>query len=312
MKKNSNALLVLIFMILSYFGYTQNTAIPVWKNIPGSISSIEYKEELKKDDDGVVTGVSKVTEPTLALFLADKDKNNGTAVVICPGGGYLHLAINKEGYKIAKWFNSLGISAFVLKYRLPSDIIMKDKAIGPLQDAQEAIRIVRRNAEKWKIDPNKIGIIGFSAGGHLAASLSTKFAEKVYDVNVNTSARPDFSILMYPVISMDEAIVHKGSKKYLLGENPSVEMTNKYSMDKQVQKDTPKTFIVHATDDKTVPVENSLNYYLALKQNQVPVEMHIYENGGHGFGLGVQGTNNNWPLACEKWLTANGFIPVTK
>lgn len=312
MKKNFKTALVLIFMVLSFFGYSQNKEIPVWKNIPGAIVSKDYKEELRRDTDGEVTGVSKVSEPTLAIFLADKEISNGTAVVICPGGGYSHLAMNKEGYKIAKWFNSIGISAFVLKYRLPSDLIMKDKSIGPLQDAQESIRILRRNAVKWQINPNKIGVIGFSAGGHLASTLSTHYAEKVYEVVDTISARPDFSILMYPVISMQSEITHKGSKKSLLGDNPSVEMVGLYSNEKQVNSQTPKTFLVHATDDKTVAVENSINYYLALKQNKVAVEMHIYENGGHGFGLGVEGTNANWPKACENWLIANNLIPKSQ
>lgn len=309
MKNHLNTILLLLFLGISIPVISQNKEIALWNIVPGGIKVSDYIEYMKYDNEGVLDGLSKVTQPTLTLFLADPKTANGTAVVICPGGGYLHLAINKEGYKIAKWFNSLGISAIVLKYRLPSDLIMKDKTIGPLQDAQEAIRTVRRNSEKWKIDPNKIGIMGFSAGGHLASTLSTKFDENVYLVNDNISARPDFSILMYPVVSMQEAITHKGSRKYLLGENPSVELVNKFSNETQVKSNTPKTFIIHATNDKAVPVENSINYYLALKQNQVPVEMHIYENGGHGFGLGVKGTNVNWPLACEKWLMANGYIP---
>ncbi|HEY6143845.1 MAG TPA: alpha/beta hydrolase [Flavobacterium sp.] len=312
-KRNSLLKLVLIFLFLGTYipGFSQNKEIPLWEQIPGAIPAVDYKEETTQDKEGVINGVLKVSQPTLTVFLADAKIANGTAVIVCPGGGYHHLSINKEGYKIAKWLNTLGISAFVLKYRLPSDLIMKDKAVGPLQDAQEAIRMVRRNAEKYKLDPNKIGIIGFSAGGHLAATLATKFDEKVYTPKDNTSARPDFSVLMYPVISMQEGITHKGSRTNLLGENPSTEMTDKYSNEKQVNSTTPKTFIVHATDDKSVPVENSINYYLALKQNKIPVEMHIYENGGHGFGLGVDGTNKNWTKSCENWLKANGFLPNT-
>jgi acetyl esterase/lipase len=309
--KTVNITLVFLLLIFAYTIpiFSQNTEIPIWNKIPGAITSVDYKEEISKDNNGVVTKISNVTQPTLTVFLADAKIANGTAVIICPGGGYRHLSIYKEGQKIAEWFNSLGVTAFVLKSRLPNDLIMKNKSIGPLQDAQEAIRIVRRNAEKWKIDTNKIGIIGFSAGGHLAATLSTQFDEKVYQVADNISARPNFSILMYPVISMQDEIAHKGSKKYLLGENANSDLVEKYSMDKQVNNNTPKTFIAHATDDKSVPVENSINYYLALKQHQVPVEMHIYENGGHGFGIGVEGTSAYWTKACEKWLFANGFIP---
>jgi acetyl esterase/lipase len=310
MKKNSwtKIVLILLFLGIGIPVFSQNQEIPLWKQIPGAILAVDYKEETVYDKDGVINGLSKVFQPTLTIFLADSKTANGTSVIICPGGGYSHLAINKEGYKIAKWFNSLGISAFVLKYRMPSDITMKDKSIGPLQDAQEALRIVRRNAEKWKLDPNKIGIMGFSAGGHLAATLSTQFAEKVYTPIDNTSARPDFSILIYPVISMQDGITHNGSKENLLGKNASAEMINNYSNEKKVDSFTPKTFLAHATDDKVVPVENSINYYLALKQHNIPVEMHVYENGGHGFGLGVQETNINWPKACEKWLISNGFI----
>nr|WP_315150460.1 alpha/beta hydrolase [uncultured Flavobacterium sp.] len=311
MKNNNGIKLVLslLFLANSFSGFSQNQEIPLWETIPGAIKSIVYKEESTKGDDGVISGLSKVSQPTLTVFLADQSSSNGTVVIICPGGGYLHLAINKEGYKIAKWFNSFGISAFVLKYRMPSDLTMKDKTIGPLQDAQEAIRMVRRNASKWHLDPTKIGIMGFSAGGHLAATASTHYADKVYDSKEEVSSRPDFSILIYPVISMQDGITHNGSKKYLLGENVSSEMVEKYSNEKRVDAKTPKAFLVHATDDKVVPVENSINYYLALKQNKIPVEMHIYENGGHGFGLGVQGTNTNWPKACEKWMEANGYFP---
>jgi acetyl esterase/lipase len=283
----------------------------LWNKIPGAIETVDYKQEATYNKDGIVNGVSKVFQPTLTIFLADSKIANGTSVVICPGGGYSHLAINKEGYKIAKWFNSLGISAFVLKYRMPSDLTMIDKTVGPLQDAQEALRMLRRNSDKWKLDPNKIGIMGFSAGGHLAATLSTQFTEKVYVPIDNISARPDFSILIYPVISMQDEITHIGSKENLLGKNASGELVEKYSNEKHVDNTTPKTFLVHATDDKVVPVENSINYYRALKQHQIPVEMHIYENGGHGFGLGVEETNINWPKACEKWLESNGFIPST-
>jgi acetyl esterase/lipase len=305
--KLQNLLFLLFFGFTSTI-YSQNKEIPLWETIPGSIESVDYKENIIYDNDGVIKGIDKVSQPTLTQFLADPEKSNGTAVIICPGGGYGHLAINKEGYKVAKWFNSLGISAFVLKYRLPSDLTMKDKSIGPLQDAQEAVRMIRRNANKWHLDSAKIGIMGFSAGGHLAATLSTHYLDKVYDSKDNVSARPDFSILIYPVISMEDGITHNGSKVNLLGANASKEMADKYSNEKQVDSNTPKAFLVHATDDKTVPVENTINYYLALKEHNVLGEMHVYEKGGHGFGLGVEGTHKEWPKACEKWLLANGFM----
>jgi acetyl esterase/lipase len=309
MKNSSLKLALIVSLGFTSLIFSQNKEIPLWDKIPGAIEAADYKQEPRLDAQGNITGIRKVTEPTLKVFLADNKNAKNAAVIICPGGAYSLLSHEKEGDKVAEWFKSIGISAFVLKYRLPSDVIMKDKTIGPLQDAQEAVRTLRRRAAEWNLDPAKIGVIGFSAGGHLAATVSTHYNDKVYDSKDNISARPDFSILVYPVISMEEAITHKGSKENLLGKNASAEMIAKYSNEKQVTAETPKTFLVHATDDKAVPVENSINYYLALKQHQVPVEMHIYENGGHGFGLGVQGTNKSWPKACEKWLVSNGFIP---
>lgn len=284
----------------------QNQVIPLWTKIPGEIKTSDYteKETIK---DGKVQSTTLVTIPTLTVFLPKESKPNQTAVVIFPGGGYMHLAIDKEGTKVAEWFNSLGIVAFVLKYRLPSDIIMKDKTIGPLQDAQEAIRYVRQNASKWNIDPNKVGVIGFSAGGHLASTLSTHYDAKVYETASALSARPDFSLLIYPVISMQNDITHKGSQTNLLGQNPSPELIDSFSNEKRVTAETPPTFLIHATDDGVVLPENSINYYLALKKNKVTAELHLYENGGHGFGLGVGDTNKNWTRQCEDWLKSNKF-----
>ncbi|MGO4918569.1 prolyl oligopeptidase family serine peptidase [Maribacter spongiicola] len=269
---------------------------------------IPIKESVTYDALEVVRGVSKVSQPTLTPFLTDASIANGTAVIICPGGGYTHLAINKEGYKVAKWLNTLGISAFVLKYRMPTDETMTDKTLGPLQDAQEAMRMVRKNAKRYNIDASKIGILGFSAGGHLASTLSTHFNDTVYEHDASISARPDFSVLIYPVISMKDGVTHAGSKRNLLGENPSEERINQYSNALQIQNTTPPTFLVHATDDTVVPVENSLEYYNTLKQYNVPAELHIYENGGHGFGLGVSGTNANWPNDLKQWFLAHNLL----
>lgn len=311
MNKNSK---ILFFGLVLFFGLTntvfsQNKEIKLWDKIPGAINNEAYKEEPRLDSQGKISGIRKVTEPTLKVFLANNNTSKNTAVIICPGGAYALLSNEKEGDKVAEWFQSIGVSAFVLKYRLPSDVIMKDKTIGPLQDAQEAVRVLRRNADKWHLDATKIGIMGFSAGGHLAATLSTHYSDNVYDSKDNISARPDFSILIYPVISMEDGITHNGSKENLLGKNANSESIAKYSNEKQVDSNTPKAFLVHATDDKAVPVENSINYYLALKQHNIPAEMHVYEKGGHGFGLGTSGTNKEWPKACEKWLVTNGYVP---
>lgn len=302
---NKTFLILSLFIGVTTFLQAQNETIPLWSNeIPGSKNTIDYKEAV----NGVTDQVSKVTTPTLSVFLPEKP--NGTAVVICPGGGYAYLAINKEGYKVAKWLNTLGITAFVLKYRLPSDEIMNDKTVGPLQDAQEAIRFIRRNAKKWNINTEKVGIIGFSAGGHLASTLSTHYNEVVYKAIDTVSAKPSFSILIYPVLSMDEKITHKGSRNNLLGTSPSTALVEKYSNEKQIDLSTPPTYIVHAMDDKTVPVENSINYFLALKNNKVPCEIHLYESGKHGFGLGNNGTSKNWTIQCEEWLRFKNYVPV--
>ncbi|AWK06333.1 beta-galactosidase [Flavobacterium crocinum] len=312
MKKSINiqklkATTFLASLLISFAASAQKKEIPLWDKIPDEIQSKDYVEKVDYNKDGIAEGVRKVTVPTLTAYFADPEKSNGSAVIICPGGAYGMLAINKEGFKVAEWLNNIGIHAFVLKYRLPNDLIMKNKTVAPLQDAQEALRMVRRNAMKWKINPNKIGIMGFSAGGHLASTLSTHYNDKVYIPSDTTSAKPNFSILIYPVISTQEGITHQGSKDNLLGKNPESSLVDFYSNEKQVNAATPKAFLVHATDDKAVPVENSINYYLALKKEKVSAEMHLYENGGHGFGLGVKGTNTFWPKTCEKWLTANNY-----
>jgi len=296
------------FLLLSgiFSSSAQNQVIPLWNKIPNEIKATDYKEK-ESITDGKLQSTTQVSIPTLSIFLPKDAKPNQTAVIICPGGGYMHLAFDKEGTKVAEWFNSLGIAAFVLKYRLPNDLIMKNKNVGPLQDAQEAVRYVRQNAAKLNIDPNKIGILGFSAGGHLASTLSTHYDDKVYESTYKVSARPDFSLLMYPVISMENQITHKGSQTNLLGNNPSQDLIDSYSNEKKVTSQTPPAFLIHATDDTVVIPENSINYYLALKKNGVKAELHLYEKGGHGFGLGVNDTSKFWTRDCVEWLKANGY-----
>ncbi len=304
----------ILFFILAMFALflsanAQESTIKIWKdNIPGAIDNSSYKCDTIYFDNNSPR-IIKVTDPALDVFPAPKNKANGTAIVICPGGGYERIAIKKEGHTIAQWLNKFGVTAFVLKYRLPSDSIMQDKSIGPLQDGLEAIRIIRRDCKKWSINPNKIGIMGFSAGGHLASSVSTHFNDTVYEPIDTTSARPDFTILAYPVISMDTAISHPGSRKMLIGDNYSPYLVNYFSNDLWVNKNTPPAFIVHASDDNAVPVENSINYFIALKKNNIPVEFHSYEKGGHGFGLEyTKGTISTWPAACINWLKNRGFL----
>ena len=299
--------LSLIFILgITNLSQAQNQVIPLWKVIPQEIKAPDYteKEDIK---DGKVQSTSQVSIPTLSVFLPKGIKQNQTAVVIFPGGGYTHLAIDKEGTKVAEWFNAQGIVAFVLKYRLPNNLIMTNKTVGPLQDAQEAIRVIRLNAAVWNIDPNKIGVMGFSAGGHLASTLSTHYDDRVYETSSKISARPDFSLLIYPVISMENDITHKGSQISLLGENASQQDIDLFSNEKKVTAQTPPAFLIHATDDNVVLPENSINYYLALKKNGVTAELHLYEKGGHGFGLGVNDTSKFWTKACEEWLKSNGY-----
>lgn len=315
MKKNKNTkkikLSIILLALFKTLSYCQETKLPIWnKSIPNSIDAPSYLEK-EIINQGELQSTSQVTTPLLYKYQPKKTVPNRSAVLICPGGGYSHLAMYKEGKKVALWLNSLGITAFVLKYRLPNELIMKNKTIGPLQDVQEAIRMIRRNAKEWNIAPTKIGVLGFSAGGHLASTISTHYQDKIYDDDA-ISARPDFSILIYPVISMENEITHNGSKNSLLGDNAPKELIEKYSNEKQVNVNTPKTFIIHATDDKVVPVENSVNYYMNLKKYNIPVEIHIYENGGHGFGLGTKGTHTDWPKTCEKWLFENNYINSLK
>jgi len=304
--KKKVTILVLLISISFQVKAQKNVIIPLWNKIPDEIKAPDYKEN-ESIKDGKVLSTSLVSVPTLSIFLPKKTKLNKAAVIIFPGGGYQHLAIDKEGTKVAEWFNSLGIAAIVVKYRLPSDKIMKNKNIGPLQDAQEAVRYVRQNASKYNIDANKIGILGFSAGGHLASTLATHYDDKIYESSSKVSARPDFSLLIYPVISMQNDITHKGSQISLLGENPSQELRDSFSNEKRINAQTPPTFLVHATDDTTVLPENSINFYLALKNNGVPAELHIYEKGGHGFGLGVKDTSKYWTRDCEEWLKNHGY-----
>lgn len=304
--KKKVTILVLLISISFQVKAQNNVIIPLWNKIPDEIKAPDYKEN-ESIKDGKVLSTSLVSVPTLSIFLPKKTQLNQAAVIIFPGGGYQHLAIDKEGTKVAEWFNSLGIAAIVVKYRLPSDKIMKNKNIGPLQDAQEAVRYVRQNASKYNIDANKIGILGFSAGGHLASTLATHYDDKIYESSSKVSARPDFSLLIYPVISMQNDITHKGSQISLLGENPSQELRDSFSNEKRINAQTPPTFLVHATDDTTVLPENSINFYLALKNNGVPAELHIYEKGGHGFGLGVKDTSKYWTRDCEEWLKNHGY-----
>lgn len=307
--KNSKLITTLTLAISLCFSLNaQNQILKLWPDgVPGSIKNDSYAEK-----ETVATGIpsryEKVTEPTLTVFLPPKEKATGTAVLICPGGGYGVLAFDHEGYQIARWLNDNGIAGIILKYRLPSDLIMKDKSVGPLQDTQEGIRFIRRKAAEWNINPRRVGVIGFSAGGHLASSVSTHYAEVVYDSKDTIAARPDFSLLIYPVITFDASFTHMGSRNNLIGKDASAEAVAHFSNELQINEKTPPAFLVHSSDDKTVPVKNSIVYYQNLNKFNITAELHIFQKGGHGYGLSAgRGTQSAWPELCISWLKANNF-----
>jgi acetyl esterase/lipase len=275
--------------------------------IPGAKTPPAAYKEVQTIKNGKVTGLSKVFQPTLSLYQPDPAKANGTAVIICPGGGYSHLAIDHEGDEVARKFTENGVTAFVLKYRLPSDTTMEDKSFGPLQDAEQAIYVVRKNAAKWKIDPAKVGIMGFSAGGHLASSLAVHYGDSKIENKEKLSLRPDFAVLIYPVVSF-LASAHTGSLKNLIGPAETQAQKEYFSNERNVDAQTPITFLVHANDDKTVPVENSILFEQALVKNKVAVETHLYQAGGHGFGLHNKTTADEWFDRLRNWMQANGLI----
>lgn len=257
-------------------------------------------------------GTERGDIPALALRLAPEDKATGAAVVVCPGGGYGHLAMGHEGDAIANWYNEAGIHAFILRYR----IAPRYHHPAPLTDAQRAVRTVRARAEEWGVDPDRIGIMGFSAGGHLASSAITHFddgALTAKDKIERVSCRPDFAVLCYPVISLTTEYCHVGSRRNLLGPNPPEGLAESLSPELQVARDTPPTFLFHTSDDKGVPSENSVLFYLALRKAGVPAEMHIYEPGRHGLGLAQDHPAlKTWPDLCLNWLRVRGVLPADK
>ncbi len=284
---------------------SSQTVVSLWPEgkIPNSLNNTTIQEKTEMGKDGIAR-ISSVTIPSYSVY---KPANpNGVAVLVCPGGGYWIEAAGHEGVDIALWLNGLGITAFVLKYRLPEDKQWSNKQEVAFQDAIQALRLIRKNAKEYAINPNKLGIMGFSAGGHLASTVSTHWQDSTKTAQGSGSPKPNFAILMYPVISSGD-VKHAGSFERLIGPTPSKEMLEYYSTDKQVSAQTPPTLLVHATDDGAVPVENSLLYFSALKKNKIPASLLIYENGGHGFGLAqkLKGSVKNWPLHAQQWLEIN-------
>lgn len=283
---------VLAFIVLVAVGRAEPQALPLWSNgAPG--------EPATKPND----------EPVLFLYRPPADAATHAAVIICPGGGYGHLAMDHEGRQIAEWLNSFGVTAFVLRYRHHGT---GHKHPVPMMDGQRAIRLVRSRAAEWNVDPAKIGVLGFSAGGHLASTLGTHFDAgnaDATDAIDQVSSRPDFLVLCYPVISLTADYTHKGSRENLLGPSPDKELVRSLSNEFQVTRETPPTFLFHTNADTGVPPENSVVFYEALRKAGVPAELHIFEMGKHGLGLAgeIPGTNS-WPERCREWMQGRKLL----
>jgi len=296
----------LFFFILMSSLSAQNFTLKVWPN------GAPIKNNPPGEEHSWVDGIKRIeniSEAEIYVYLPEKDKSTGAAVVICPGGGYWIEAIEHEGTQIAEFLQKNGVAGIVLKYRLPYG-----NPEIPLMDAQRAIRLVRSKAKEWNIDPDKIGIAGASAGGHLASTAGTHFDSgdpKSGDPLARLSCRPDFMLLLYPVVTFKEEWGHMGSRKNLIGPGNDWKMVEEYSNELQVTADTPPAFLVLADDDKSVPPRNSIEFYLAMKKFGIPAEMHIFSEGGHGFGMKPTGLPvSNWPNLFIGWLKSRDIISI--
>ncbi len=303
--KQAFTFLLLFLFVQCVVSFGQDYRLPLYT---GTIPNSKYTGATEKIERKDIILISNVQTPDIAVYLPSPRFATGQAVIICPGGGYWVLAYDLEGTDIARYFNSIGVAAVVLKYRLPTygNCIEPHKA--PLMDAQRAMRLVRHNAAKWNINPEKIGIMGFSAGGHLASTLGTHFDygnKEATDSVERQSCRPDFMILMYPVISFTDASVHSGSAEALLGKNPDKDLLVYYSSELQVKENTPPAFFALADNDDGVPAENSLLMYAALRKKKIPVELHILSEGKHGFGLGLNNEHvASWTTNLKLWMNS--------
>lgn len=293
----------LLLILLNTNGLMGQTKIRLWDGKPPGYVCNEI-QEVDTISNWNVPVVYGVNQPELTFFKSDK-VGLLPAVIICPGGGYAVEAYKHEGIDVALWLNSLGIHAFVLKYRLPDDQICVESEFAPLTDALKALSLIRKNGTQYSVLTDKIGIMGFSAGGHLAASAST-----LYDLPrfSEYKARPDFSILMYPVISMQKEITHMGSRNNLLGLKPDKSLVDLFSIELQVDTKAPPAFLVHAADDEAVDVKNTYLYVAALKAAKIDYKEHIFESGGHGFGYDENKPSNRWTELLEDWLRQKKFI----
>jgi acetyl esterase/lipase len=284
--------------------------IPLYPDqIPNSIPGPDEETPPAGTDAGLIF---KVSRPTLGVYLpATKTTTSTPAVVVCPGGGYGMLSWDNEGKFPAMAFQDIGVAAFLLKYRLPDDNIMKDKSIGPLQDAQRAIKLIRMHAKEWNVDPGKVGILGFSAGGHLASTAATHFSLPYIPNPEKTSLRPDFQILVYPVISFtNPKLTHFGSMAALIGLNASDELKKTFSNERQISEETPPAFLVHSADDGVVPVGNSIEFFNSLHGFGTAASMHVYEKGGHGFGLVNPDSKMDWFPMVADWMCGRRLLDM--
>ena len=299
-----NGLFIILFIYSYTISFAQQDTIKLWPKgkIPNSVKS-EVEEKWIDIDD---IYWKEVLDPWVEVFKPAKRFNTGKAVLICPGGGYRHISFHPAGIDMAKWYNSIGVTAFVLKYRLPHSKAVKVSYTAPLIDAQRAMRIIKYRAKEFGLDSNQIGVQGSSAGGHLASSLSTLYNKQVYhkiDLIDDISAKPSFTVLLFPVITMDSSFTHLGSRKNLLGELPDQELIEGFSTENHVTAHTSKTILIHSSDDKVVSVKNSLLYYEALINLSVKAEMHIYPYGGHGYALAInKGYLQTWTDRLKDWL----------
>jgi acetyl esterase/lipase len=284
-------------------------ALPLYAGeIPNSLSAPDG--ETLRDPKDPYPFYERISRPQIYPYLLSSSPGPRPAIVIFPGGSYLGVSILKEGFDVAKQLNAYGIVAFVVKYRMPSDKHSPDKTIAPLQDAQQALKLVRERAKEWNVDPARVGLMGFSAGGHLASTAATQFAKPVLPGATSAQVRPDFLMLGYPVISFEDSITHQKSREALLGSKPTHAQIEKYSNELHVTTQTPPTFIVHAADDKGVVVANSIRFFEALQAQGVPAELFVVPKGGHGFGLNNATTRDRWIERCRDWLLSSGYLRV--
>ena len=297
-------IVLVLFLIVSIHLEAQQIVDLYPDSIPNSKPYL--MKEMVTAENGQISWYRNVSKPTLTIYQPEKEIATGAAVIICPGGGYSGESYLREGTLIAEAFVRKGIAAFILKYRLPSDSIMIDKSIGPLQDAQQAIKTVRQHASEWKLDAAKIGIMGFSAGGHLASTTGTHFNKSYIPNAENISLKPNFMILVYPVISMKDEIAHQGSRQNLLGKDPSMEQVSLFSNELHISSNTPPTWITHTGDDTVVSVENSIRFYQNLVRNKVPAEMHLFPKGNHGFVLSLP--TDEWMQPLFDWMHKGDIV----